>query len=114
MEELYQIFITSTGIQTDTRKIIDGQLFYALSGDNFDGNTYIEQALSKGAIHAVSSDQKWANDPRVTVVQDTLKNLQELATYHRNKLNIPILSLTGSNGKTTTKGINNICVKPTV
>ncbi len=103
MEELYQIFITSTGIQTDTRKIIDGQLFYALSGDNFDGNAYIEQALSKGAIHAVSSDQKWANDPRVTVVQDTLKNLQELATYHRNKLNIPILSLTGSNGKTTTK-----------
>lgn len=103
MEELYQIFLTSTGIQTDTRKIIDGQLFYALSGDNFDGNAYIEQALSKGAIHAVSSDQKWANDPRVTVVQDTLKNLQELATYHRNKLNIPILSLTGSNGKTTTK-----------
>ncbi|KEZ92009.1 UDP-N-acetylmuramoyl-tripeptide--D-alanyl-D-alanine ligase [Nonlabens ulvanivorans] len=103
MKELYQIFLTSNGVQTDTRKIIDGQLFYALSGENFDGNTYVEQALSKGAIHAVSSDLKWENDSRVTVVKDTLKNLQQLATYHRKKINIPILSLTGSNGKTTTK-----------
>ncbi|WOI22797.1 UDP-N-acetylmuramoyl-tripeptide--D-alanyl-D-alanine ligase [Nonlabens ulvanivorans] len=103
MKELYLIFLTSNGVQTDTRKIIDGQLFYALSGENFDGNSYVEQALSKGAIHAVSSDLKWENDSRVTVVKDTLKNLQQLATYHRKKINIPILSLTGSNGKTTTK-----------
>ncbi|EAS21087.1 UDP-N-acetylmuramoyl-tripeptide (MurF) [Flavobacteria bacterium BBFL7] len=103
MEELYQIFRSSKGVQTDTRKIENGQLFYALSGENFDGNEYVEQALTKGAIHAVSSDHKWKNNPSVTVVEDPLKNLQALATYHRKALDIPIISLTGSNGKTTTK-----------
>lgn len=103
MEELYQLFLSSNGIQTDTRRIKKGQIFYALIGENFNGNQYIEQALDKGALHAISNDHKWDKNPRVTVVEDTLKNLQDLATFHRKKLNIPIISLTGSNGKTTTK-----------
>ena len=103
LAQLHQIFLKSSGVNTDTRSIEKDQLFVALKGDNFDGNQYIEQALNSGATHAISSDTKWSEDSRVTVVKNTLKTLQELATYHRNHLNIPIIALTGSNGKTTTK-----------
>ncbi len=103
MKELYQYFKSSQGVQTDTRSIKEGELFFALSGENFDGNVYIAQALEKGAFHAISSDIKWKEDSRVTVVSNVLKTLQELATYHRNQLALPIVGLTGSNGKTTTK-----------
>lgn len=103
MKDLYKHFITSKGIQTDTRKIQKDELFVALSGENFDGNLYITQALEKGAIHVITSDNSWQKDARATVVSDPLKCLQDLATYHRKQLGIPIISLTGSNGKTTTK-----------
>ncbi|PPK97122.1 UDP-N-acetylmuramoyl-tripeptide--D-alanyl-D-alanine ligase [Nonlabens xylanidelens] len=103
LEQLHQIFLKSNGVNTDTRSIEKDQLFFALTGDNFDGNQYIEQALNNGAIHAISSDTKWSTNPKVTVVKNTLTTLQELATFHRNQLNIPIIALTGSNGKTTTK-----------
>ncbi|MEO9952803.1 UDP-N-acetylmuramoyl-tripeptide--D-alanyl-D-alanine ligase [Nonlabens sp.] len=103
LQQLHQIFLKSSGVNTDTRSIEKDQLFFALKGDNFDGNQYIEQALNNGAIHAVSSNTIWSEDPRVTVVKNTLTTLQELATHHRNHLNIPIIALTGSNGKTTTK-----------
>ena len=103
IEQLHQIFLNSKGVNTDTRTIEKDQLFIALTGDNFDGNLYIESALRSGAIHAISSDHKWSQDKRVTVVDDTLLTLQKLASYHRQHLNIPIIGLTGSNGKTTTK-----------
>ncbi|WP_298950370.1 UDP-N-acetylmuramoyl-tripeptide--D-alanyl-D-alanine ligase [uncultured Nonlabens sp.] len=103
LEKLHQTFLKSSGVNTDTRIIAKNQLFFALKGKNFNGNEYIEQALKNDAIHAVSSDAKWLTDPRVTVVKNTLTTLQELATFHRNYLNIPIIALTGSNGKTTTK-----------
>lgn len=103
IESLYQFFISSNGINTDTRSIHEGDLFFALSGENFDGNQYVETALNKGASHVVSNDRTWSNHEQVTVVSNVLKTLQELATYHRRILNIPIIALTGSNGKTTTK-----------
>jgi UDP-N-acetylmuramoyl-tripeptide--D-alanyl-D-alanine ligase len=102
-EELHHIFLQSTGVNTDTRNIEKGQLFFALSGEIFDGNIYVENALNKGAIHAVTSDSKWSTDSRVTVVESVLECLQQLATFHRHHINIPIIGLTGSNGKTTTK-----------
>jgi UDP-N-acetylmuramoyl-tripeptide--D-alanyl-D-alanine ligase len=102
-EELHHIFLQSTGVNTDTRNIEKGQLFFALSGEIFDGNIYVENALNKGAIHAVTSDSKWSRDIRVTVVDSVLECLQQLATFHRHHINIPIIGLTGSNGKTTTK-----------
>lgn len=103
IEPLHQIFLNSSGINTDTRKIETGQLFFAITGENFNGNDYVALALKKGAIHAVSSDPRWENDQRVTIVKDALITLQQLATYHRLYIKIPIIGLTGSNGKTTTK-----------
>jgi UDP-N-acetylmuramoyl-tripeptide--D-alanyl-D-alanine ligase len=100
---LHQIFLNSTGVNTDTRTIEKGQVFFALSGENFDGNLYMEEALKQGAVHAVSNDSKWDKDDRVTVVKEVLQCLQQLATFHRHHINIPIIGLTGSNGKTTTK-----------
>lgn len=103
IEKLHSLFLESTGINTDTRKIKEGNLFFALSGENFDGNHYIEKALENGAIHAISSDRQWKNNSKVTVVENVLLCLQQLASFHRRYINIPIIALTGSNGKTTTK-----------
>ncbi|WP_292889671.1 UDP-N-acetylmuramoyl-tripeptide--D-alanyl-D-alanine ligase [Nonlabens sp.] len=103
IDQLHQIFLNSTGVNTDTRTIEKGQLFFALSGENFDGNLYVEEALQQGAIHIVSKDSKWIGNDKVTVVKQVLNCLQQLASFHRQHLNIPIIGLTGSNGKTTTK-----------
>ncbi len=103
MEELYEIFKKSSGISTDTRTIAAGTLFVALKGENFDSNTMIGEALAKGAMHVVTTNKDYQDDPRATVVDDTLKTLQDLASYHREQLDIPIVGITGTNGKTTTK-----------
>lgn len=103
MEDLYKHFLNSNGVQTDTRKIQKNELFFALSGENFDGNSYVTEALEKDALHVVTSDISWKENSKITVVPDVLKCLQELSTYHRKQLALPIVSLTGSNGKTTTK-----------
>jgi UDP-N-acetylmuramoyl-tripeptide--D-alanyl-D-alanine ligase len=100
---LYTIFKKSAGISTDTRTLKAGELYFALTGDNFDGNEYIKQALDKGASHVVTNDRMWKEHNNVSVVKDTLSTLQQLSTHHRKQLTCPILALTGSNGKTTTK-----------
>ncbi len=97
------VFLNSTGVNTDTRTLKKGNLFIALTGDNFNGNIYVEKALENGASHAVSDDDRFSSNRKVTVVKDCLTFLQELATYHRKILKTPIIALTGSNGKTTTK-----------
>lgn len=88
---------------TDSRSLLAGQCFLALKGDNFDANEFIGEALERGADLVISNNDKWSTDEKVIVVEDTMECLQKLATYHRRQLNIPILALTGSNGKTTTK-----------
>ncbi len=105
MKSLYSLYKKSTGICTDTRKIKDGCLFFALKGENFDGNDYIEDALKKGAAFAVGESSFEGEDlqDRVIQVDDSLRTLQELANYHRNQLDIPVIGITGSNGKTTCK-----------
>lgn len=103
IEEIYKVFEKSRLISTDSRVISPNSIFFALSGENFDGNNYVEAALEAGCIAAVSSDKKFKGRDNVFVVEDTLKTLQQLANYHRRKLNIPILAITGTNGKTTTK-----------
>lgn len=100
---LYTLFLNSTGVSTDTRTLEKGNLFIALSGDNFNGNDHIEAAFAKDASHVISDDLSFQNQSHVTVVTNTLTFLQELALHHREVLNIPIVALTGSNGKTTTK-----------
>lgn len=102
-EQLYKIFKSSNGVSTDTRTLQSGQLFIALSGENFDGNAYVEIALAKGASHVICTDPKMESLDNTTVVTDSLTTIQQLATYHRNQLGLPVIALTGSNGKTTTK-----------
>lgn len=103
IEDLYKAFLSSTGVSTDTRTITPGSLFVALKGDNFDANTMVAQALDRGAAFVVTSNTDFDSDPRAFISTDTLKTLQELATYHRQQLSIPVIGITGTNGKTTTK-----------
>ncbi|HKJ48004.1 MAG TPA: Mur ligase family protein, partial [Christiangramia sp.] len=105
---LHQRFLLCTGADTDTRKIRKNSMFFALTGDNFNGNVYAEEALKNGARYAVVDDKKYAkNKEEYIVVKSTLETLQKLALFHRNYLGIPILAITGSNGKTTTKELVN-------
>jgi UDP-N-acetylmuramoyl-tripeptide--D-alanyl-D-alanine ligase len=105
-KKLYQLFIKNQlTINTDSRKKILNSIFFALKGENFDGNKYALQALEDGALYAVIDNEIYfdnSND-RLIPVKNSLETLQELAKYHREQLNIPIIGLTGSNGKTTTK-----------
>ncbi len=103
MESLYEKYLASNGVVTDSRKIAGGEMFFALRGDNFDGNLYATKALEAGARWAVVDSVEVAVDDRYVIVPDTLRTLQELAHYHRTRLSIPVLAITGTNGKTTTK-----------
>jgi UDP-N-acetylmuramoyl-tripeptide--D-alanyl-D-alanine ligase len=106
IEALYKLFLTHQLIDTDTRKIREGSLFFALKGDNFNGNKFAHEALQKGASFAVIDEETYC-DSKTILVKNVLNTLQELALFHRKKLNTPIIALTGSNGKTTTKELIN-------
>jgi len=101
--ELYEIYLRFPSIQTDTRKIQPGDIFFALKGPNFDGNRFARQAIEQGAAYAVVDDQEFEDEEQLIWFPDTLKCLQDLALHHRQHLNIPFIAITGSNGKTTTK-----------
>ncbi|MBI1184371.1 UDP-N-acetylmuramoyl-tripeptide--D-alanyl-D-alanine ligase [bacterium] len=102
-QAIYEVFKNSSGVSTDTRKIEAGQLFFALSGPNFNANKFAAQALEKGAIAAVVDDEAFATDERYFLVDDCLLQLQALANHHRNQLNCTVIAVGGSNGKTTSK-----------
>jgi UDP-N-acetylmuramoyl-tripeptide--D-alanyl-D-alanine ligase len=102
-EQLYNLFKNSTGITTDSRKVEKGQIFFALWGDNFNGNVYAADALSKGALCAIIDDPQYEAGDDTILVDDCLIELQALATCYREQLKIPVLAITGTNGKTTTK-----------
>lgn len=102
-EQLYQFYLKHPVICTDTRSITTGCLFFALKGENFDANTFAEQAIAHGAAYAIVDNPSLANNSQCLLVDDVLTALQNLAKHHRNQLNIPVIGLTGSNGKTTTK-----------
>ncbi len=104
IEALYQTFLDSTGISIDTRTISDGNIFFALKGPNFDGHQYINNAIDSGAKAVVIDDKNYvSNAYNYFLVNNVELTLQQLATYHRQKLGLKILAITGSNGKTTTK-----------
>lgn len=106
---LHQLFLKQKLVSTDTRKINPGCIFFALKGENFDANSFAAEALEKGAAYVVIDNKDyWKEDSKYILVNDVLKTLQELAHIHRMYLNLPILSLTGSNGKTTTKELINV------
>jgi UDP-N-acetylmuramoyl-tripeptide--D-alanyl-D-alanine ligase len=103
LEALYQQYLKHPIICTDTRNIVKGCLFFALKGDNFDANTFADQALSAGAAFAIIDNSIYNTSDQHILVEDVLTTLQDLAKHHRSQLNIPVIGLTGSNGKTTTK-----------
>jgi len=103
IDKLYQIFKEHPQVQTDTRKLASGDIFFALKGDNFNGNKFAQQALENGASYAVIDEAAYQGDDRTILVDDGLTALQQLAQKHREELDIPFLAITGSNGKTTTK-----------
>ena len=103
MEKLYQLYKQHPRICTDTRNIIPDSLFFCLKGENFDGNNFATQALDAGAAYVVTERKDLSGNPHCVVVDNTLKTLQLLAQHHRQQLRIPVIGITGTNGKTTTK-----------
>ena len=103
IENLYKLFLKSKFVSTDSRKVVPGSMFFALKGDHFDGNKYASIALEKGASFAIVDNPDVVNSEKHILVKDSLKTLQQLASFHRDSLGIPIIAITGTNGKTTTK-----------
>ncbi len=101
--DLYKVYLAHPSVQTDTRKLKSGDLFFALKGPNFDANQFAATALELGAAYVVVDDAAVVKDERYLLVADALTALQQLAAHHRNQLAIPFIAITGSNGKTTTK-----------
>lgn len=112
-EQLYVHYLGHPHVQTDTRKIQQGDLFFALKGPHFNGNEFAEEALQKGAAFAVIDEPTKQNDERFLLVPDVLTALQELAAHHRNQFSIPFIAITGSNGKTTTKELAHAVLRTT-
>ncbi len=108
-EQLYTLYKEYPSVQTDTRKLKDGDLFFALKGENFNGNTFVEKAIEAGAAYAIIDEKQYAVFGKTILVDDVLTALQQLANYHREQFKsssptgIPFIAITGSNGKTTTK-----------
>ena len=111
LNQIHHLFLKSSGTSTDTRNIKQDSLFFALKGANFNGNTFAHQALESGANYAVIDQVVHPTDERFILVDDVLETLQALASFHRNHLGLPIIALTGSNGKTTTKELIHAVLK---
>jgi UDP-N-acetylmuramoyl-tripeptide--D-alanyl-D-alanine ligase len=109
IKDLHQLFLQKKAIATDTRNIIPDSMFFALKGDNFDANAFAMDAIEKGASYVIMDNVAfWQDQSQYILVENVLQTLQELASYHRKYLNLPIIGLTGSNGKTTTKELIHI------
>ena len=103
IESLYKKFLESGRVTTDTRQITPGSVFFALKGPKFNANAFADEAIRKGASYAIVDEKEFVKSEKTILVEDGLIALQHLARHHRNQLNIPVIGLTGSNGKTTTK-----------
>src|SRR5436190_12524062 len=103
IEELYKIYQQYPSVQTDTRKLKTGDIFFALKGPNFNGNSFAKQAIDSGAAYVIIDEKEYEIPEKAFLVPDVLLALQELALHHRKQFNIPFIAITGTNGKTTTK-----------
>lgn len=103
LSEIHQLFLTCSSVSIDTRKIASNSLFVAIKGERFDANTFAKEAIEKGAAYVIIDNQDYYINEQTILVDDSLTTLQELASFHRDYLKLPIIALTGSNGKTTTK-----------
>ena len=105
IDTIYEIYKASGEVTTDSRTCTPGSLFVALKGERFDGNRFADQAIERGAAAAIVDDPQAVKDKRYILVEDSLATLQQLATHHRLQFSLPLIALTGSNGKTTTKNL---------
>lgn len=103
IEKLYELYRQYLSVQTDTRRLKEGDIFFALKGGNFNGNSFAKQAIDNGAVYAVIDEKEFEIPGKTVLTEDVLTTLQQLAKYHRQQFTIPFLGITGSNGKTTTK-----------
>ncbi|HPB25698.1 MAG TPA: UDP-N-acetylmuramoyl-tripeptide--D-alanyl-D-alanine ligase [Bacteroidales bacterium] len=103
IEQLYNIFLEHPAISTDTRKLTPDSLFFALKGEHFNGNKFAKQALDQGVAYAIIDEKEYVTGDKTILVDNTLECLQKLAAFHRSKLTIPVIGISGSNGKTTSK-----------
>ncbi len=103
LEQIYQLFLQSKGISTDSRSIKPQTLFFCLKGENFNANKFAVEAIKKGALAAIADEQPEESLPEILLVDNVLQTLQQLANLYRRQFSIPVLGITGSNGKTTTK-----------
>jgi len=108
IQNIHDLFLKCSKVSIDTRKIEPNSFFVAIKGDRFDANTFAKEALEKGASFILIDNANYYVDERTILVNDSLKTLQELASFHRQFLSLPIIALTGSNGKTTTKELINV------
>lgn len=108
IQHIHDLFLKCSQVSIDTRKIEPNSFFVAIKGERFDANTFANEALTKGAAYVMIDNKDYYIDERTILVEDSLKSLQELAQCHRNYLKLPIIALTGSNGKTTTKELINV------
>lgn len=106
--KIHEKFLECASVSIDTRKIVPNSMFFAIKGDRFDANTFAKEALEKGASYVIIDNSEFFIDDRTILVEDSLTALQELASFHRKFLKLPIVALTGSNGKTTTKELINV------
>jgi len=110
ISELHKIFKQFPKVTTDSRNIFKDSLFFALKGENFNGNEYAGDAIKKGCRYAIIDEEKYSLNENYILVDNVLETLQQLAVYHRETLNIPIIGITGSNGKTTSKELITACL----
>ena len=105
IKDLYKLFLQHPTITTDSRDVPEGAIFFSLKGETFNGNAYAKAALEKGAAYAVIDEKEYAEESndRLLLVDNVLETLQQLARHHREQLGTPIIGITGTNGKTTTK-----------
>lgn len=108
IKDIHDLFLRCASVSIDTRKIEDNCMFFAIKGERFDANTFAAEALEKGASFVIIDNKQYFIDDRTILVSNTLETLQEVAKFHRDYLGLPIIGLTGSNGKTTTKELINV------
>ena len=113
MKNLYEKYQQSSCVCTDSRNLTPDCLFVCLKGANFDGNKFAAEVLEQGAKYVITENRELMGDPRAVVVDDTLETLQQLAHYHRQQLTMPVIGITGTNGKTTTKELINAVLSTT-
>lgn len=114
IKELYNLFLESDGVSTDTRQDIGNTIFFALSGENFNGNKFALDAIKKGALISVVDDSDYCLSDQCFLVDNVLDTLQQLARYHRKQMDVTIVAITGSNGKTTTKELISIVLSKSI